>query len=106
MRNKRLIIAVLAAVVFGLVAAVYVSRYLASAPEYTKNLHNVVIAKTEIPVGSRIIAEHLTVAQFPRNVAPEGAYTKIDENVVGRVAVTRISAREPITESRLAPIGS
>jgi pilus assembly protein CpaB len=106
MRNKRLIIAVMAAVVFGLIAAVSVSRFLASAQEYTKNLHNVVIAKTEIPVGSRIIAEQLTVAQFPRNVAPEGAFAKIDDNLVGRVAVTKISAREPIMESRLAPIGS
>ena len=106
MRNKRLIIAVLAAVVFGLVAAVSVSRFLASAQEYTKNLHNVVIAKTEIPVGSRIIPEQLQVAQFPRSVAPDGAFTKIDENLVGRVAVSKISAREPITESRLAPIGS
>ena len=106
MRNKRLIIAVLAALAFGLIAAVSVSRYLANAQAYTKNLNNVVIAKVDIPVGSRIIAEQLTVAQFPRSVAPEGTYAKIDENLVGRVAVTRIAAREPITESRLAPVGS
>src|SRR5689334_9098311 len=106
MRNKRLIIAVLAAVVFGLIAAVSVSRFLANAQEYTKNLHNVVIAKTEIPVGTRIIAEQLQVAQFPRSVAPDGAFTKVDDNLIGRVAVTTISAREPITENRLAPMGS
>jgi pilus assembly protein CpaB len=106
MRNKRLIIAVLAAVAFGLVAAVSVSRYLASVQTYTKNLNNVVIAKVEIPVGSRIIAEQLTVAQFPRSVSPDGTFVKIDENLIGRVAVTRIAAREPVTESRLAPIGS
>lgn len=106
MRNKRLIIAVLAAVAFGLIAAVSVSRYLASAQEYTRNLSNVVIAKTDIEIGSRIIAEQLAVAQFPRNVAPAGTFTKIDENLVGRIAVTRIAAREPITENRLAPEGS
>lgn len=106
MRNKRLVIAIAAAVVFGLIAAVSVSRYLANAQAYTKNLNNVVIAKVEIPVGSRIIAEQLTVAQFPRSVAPDGTFAKIDENLVGRVAVTRIGAREPITETRLAPIGS
>ena len=106
MRNKRLIIAVLAALAFGLIAAVSVSRYLANAQQYTKNLNNVVIAKVDIPVGSRIIPEQLTVAQFPRSVAPEGTYAKIDEHLIGRVAVTRIAAREPITESRLAPIGS
>jgi pilus assembly protein CpaB len=106
MRNKRLIIAVAAAVVFGLIAAVSVSRYLANAQAYTKNLNNVVIAKVEIPVGSRIIAEQLTVAQFPRSVAPDGTFAKVDENLIGRVAVVRIGAREPITESRLAPVGS
>lgn len=106
MRNKRLIIAVLAAVAFGLIAAVSVSRYLASAQEYTRNLSNVVIAKTDIEVGSRIIAEQLSVAQLPRNVAPDGTFNKIDDKLVGRIAVVRISAREPITDSRLAPEGS
>src|SRR5688500_6379532 len=71
MRNKRLIIALLAAIGFGLVAAVGVSRYLTSAQAYTRNLTNVVVAKVEIPLGSRIVPEQLTVAQFPRTVAPD-----------------------------------
>ena len=106
MRNKRLIIALLAAIGFGLIAALSVSRYLSSAQAYTKNLNNVVVAKIEIPLGSKILAEQLTVAQFPRNVTPEGAFPAIDDKLIGRVAVTRIAAREPITESRLAPVGS
>ena len=105
MRNKRLIIAVLAAVAFGLIAAVSVSRYLRTAQEYTKNLNNVVIAKVDIPIGSKIIAEQLTVAQFPRNVTPEGAFTKIDAKLLDRVVLTPISAREPVTENRLAQEG-
>lgn len=106
MRNKRLIVALLAAIGFGLIAALSVSRYLSSAQAYTKNLNNVVVAKIEIPLGSKILAEQLTVAQFPRNVTPEGAFPAIDDKLIGRVAVTRIAAREPITESRLAPVGS
>ena len=106
MRNKRLIIAVLAAVAFGLIAAFSVSRYLANAQEYTKNLSNVVVAKTDIEVGESLIAERLSVAQFPRNVAPDGVFRQIDEKLIGRIAVTRISAREPITENRLAPEGA
>jgi pilus assembly protein CpaB len=106
MRNKRLIIALAAAIVFGLIAAFSVSRYLASAQAYTKNLNNVVVAKVEIPVGERIIAEHLSVVQFPKNVTPEGTFQKIDDKIVGRVALLRIAPREPLTESRLAPIGS
>ena len=72
MRNKRLIIAIAAAVVFGLIAAVSVSRYLANAREYTKNLNNVVVAKVDIPIGTRIIAEQLAITQLPRSAAPDG----------------------------------
>ena len=107
MRNKRLIIAIAAAVVFGLIAAVSVSRYLAKAQAYTKNLNNVVVATVDIPVGTRIIAEQLAVVQLPRSAAPEGTFINPDDqNLIGRVAVMRIAAREPITESRLAPLGS
>jgi len=105
MRNKRLIIALLAAITFGLIAAVSVKQYLLSAQAFSRT-NDVVMAKVAIPVGSRIIAEQLTVAQFPADVTPEGAIGKIDENLVGRVVVTAISPREPITEAKLAPVGS
>lgn len=71
-----------------------------------RNLIPTVIAKTDIPVGSRIIVEQLQVAQMPRTVVPDGAFTRIDATLIGRVVVTKIVAREPITESRLAPSGS
>src|SRR5688572_7598898 len=67
--------------------------------------HLVVVAKVEIPVGTRIIAEHLTVVQFPRNVTVEGTFPAT-EKLIDRVAMVRISAKEPITESRLAPVGA
>jgi len=65
----------------------------------------ILIAKTEIPVGSRLIAEQLQLTQMPRVIA-DGTFSKIDNAIIGRVAVTKIGAREPITESRLAPVGS
>ena len=68
--------------------------------------HPIVVAKIEIPAGSRIIAEQLQVTQLPRSMTTDGAFTRIDGTIVGRVAVTRIGAREPITESQLAPVGS
>src|SRR4029079_10353801 len=98
MRNKRLIIALLAAITFGLIAAVSVKQYLLSAQTYRSNLNDVVVAKVDIPVGSRIIPEQLAVAQFPSDVTPEGALSKIDENLIGRVVVTSIAPRDPVTE--------
>ena len=105
MRNKRLIIALLAAITFGLIAAVSVKQYLLSAQTFNR-VNEVVVAKVNIPVGSRIIAEQLTVAQFPADVTPEGAFAKVDENLIDRVVVTAISPREPVTEVKLAPVGS
>lgn len=106
MRNKRLIIALLAAIIFGLIAAVSVKQYLLSAKTFETSLNDVVVAKVDIPIGSRLIAEQLTVAQFPANVTPTGAISTIDENLVGRVVVTSLSPRDPITEAKLAPVGA
>jgi pilus assembly protein CpaB len=105
MRNKRFFIVLAGAGLFGLLAAVSVSRYLSSAQAYTKSLRGVAVAKVAIPVGSKIIAEQLTLVQFPQESTPDGAFDTV-EKLAGRVAVVNIAAREPITEARLAPEGT
>ena len=52
MRNKRLFVVLAGATVFGLVAAVAVSRYLANAQAFSRNMNAVVIAKGDIALGS------------------------------------------------------
>ena len=105
MRNKRFFIVLTGALLFGVVAAVSVSRYLSSAQAYTKSLNQVAVAKVDIPVGTKIVAEMVTMVQFPKESTPNGTYDKADK-LVGRIAVMNIAAREPITEARLAPEGS
>jgi pilus assembly protein CpaB len=105
MRNKRLIIALVGALFFGLLAAVSVSRYISNARAYTNNLTGVVVAKVDIPLGSKIIAEQLTTVRFPREAVPEGAFSTMDK-LVGRYTVVNVLSKEPIVESRLAPEGS
>ncbi len=105
MRNKRFFIVLAGALIFGVLAAVSVSKYLSTAQGYTKNLKKVVVAKVSIPLGSKIIAEQLMVVQFPTESTPDGAF-EAPEKLAGRVAVTNIAAREPITEARLAPEGT
>ena len=105
MRNKRFFIVLAGALLFGLLAAVSVSRYLSSAQAYTKNLNGVVVAKVAVPLGTKIIAEQLAVVQFPAESTPDGAFQAVDK-LVGRVAVVNIAPREPITEARLAPEGT
>ena len=105
MRNKRFFLVLVGALIFGVLAAVSVSRYLSSAQAYTKNLNKVAVAKVAIPLGSKIIPEQIMVVQFPKESTPDGAFDT-PEKLAGRVAVTNIGAREPITESRLAPEGT
>ena len=105
MRNKRLFIVLAGALLFGLLAAVSVSRYLSSAQAYTKNLNRVAVAKVAIPVGTKIIAEQVGMVQFPKESTPDGAFDSA-EKLVGRVAVANIAPRETITEARLAPVGT
>src|SRR5262245_49917059 len=104
MRNKALVFVLIGAVVFGLIAAVSVSRYLSSAASRNEMVP-VVIAKVELPLGAKVIAEQLTTVQFPRDATPDGTFDSIDK-VVGRITVTRIATREPITASRLAQLGA
>ena len=104
MRNKRLILALTGAVLCGLFAVLLVTRYLASVQDYAKDLNDIVVAKTEIPLGTKISAEQLGLLPMPNASAPEGAFRKL-EDAVGRVAVIPIGVREPITELKLAREG-
>ena len=104
MRNKRLILALCGAVICGLLAVMLVTRYIARVNTYAKDLNNVVVAKTEIPLGAKITVEQLGFAPMPNGSAPQGVFRKLEE-VAGRVAITPISLREPITDLKLAPEG-
>ena len=105
MRNKRFFIVLVGALLFGVLAAVSVSKYLSSAQAYTKNMTKVAVAKVAIPIGSKIVAEQIMVVQFPKESTPDGAFDS-PEKLAGRVAVVNIAAREPITEARLAAEGT
>ena len=105
MRNKRFFIVLVGALIFGVLAAVSVSKYLSSAQAYAKNLNRVAVAKVAIPIGTKIIPEQIMVVQFPKESTPDGAFDSA-EKLAGRVSVVNIGAREPITESRLAAEGT
>jgi pilus assembly protein CpaB len=105
MRNKRFFIVLVGALIFGVLAAVSVSKYLSSAQAYTKNLNKVAVAKVPIALGSKIVPEQIMVVQFPKESTPDGAFDA-PEKLAGRVAVVNIAAREPVTEARLAPEGT
>ena len=105
MRNKRLLFVLGGAVLFGLVAAVSVSRYLSNAQATPRNMRDVVVAKVDIPLGTQIVAEQLMRVQYPANAVPDAVFD-VEEKVVGRVVVQNVVAKEPITDFKLAAEGS
>src|SRR6185436_5421675 len=105
MRNKRFFVVLAGALVFGLLAAVTVSRYLSSAQAYGRDQNRVVVAKVAIPIGTKIIPEQVMAVQFSKESTPDGVFESV-EKLVGRVAVVNIAPREPVTENRLAPVGT
>ena len=105
MRNKRFFIVLAGALIFGLLAAVSVTRYLSSAQAYTKNLNRVAVAKVAIPLGTKIIPEQIMMVQFPPESTPDGSFDSV-EKLTGRVAVVNIAPREAVTEARLAAEGT
>jgi pilus assembly protein CpaB len=105
MRNRRLILALTGAVLCGLLGVALITRYLANVQAYTRDLGEVVVAKTDIPLGERITAEQVTLLPMPNGSVPAGAFRKVSE-VVGRVAIFPIGVRDPVTLSKLAPEGT
>jgi pilus assembly protein CpaB len=105
MRNKRFFVVLAGALVFGLLAAVSVNRYLSNAQAFSKDMTKVAVAKVAIPLGTKIVPEQVMMVQFPKESMPDGTFENADK-LAGRVAVVNIAAREPITDSRLAPEGT
>lgn len=104
MRNKALVAVLIGAVLFGLIAAVSVSRFL-TGRKPGGDLKTIVIAKVELPLGAKIVPEQLVAVEVPENATPDGTFDAV-EKVVGRITVTRIAAREPIINTRLATEGA
>jgi pilus assembly protein CpaB len=98
MRNKRFFIVLVGALIFGVLAAVSVSKYLSSAQAYTENLNRVAVANVAIPLGTKIVPEQLMVVQFPKESTPDGAFEN-PENWRDVLQSPITGAREPITES-------
>jgi pilus assembly protein CpaB len=104
MKNKALVLVLSGAVVFGLLAAMSVSKYTSTNAQ-GGDFVNMVVARVEIPLGTQLNPDQVSVVQVPKGAMPDQAFAKV-EDLVGRVAVNAIGPKEPLTEFRLAPKGS
>jgi pilus assembly protein CpaB len=103
---KRPAIFAAAAVLLFLFTAASVRNYMKSIakpepPPQTMNLAQVVVAATDIPLGTTLAAEHLRAVMWPADGLPAGAFND-PAALVGWVARASIVRNEPLLADELA----
>jgi pilus assembly protein CpaB len=102
MKNKRAIVVMAVAIVFGLAAVLLASRLLrqSAAPA-----DRIVVAASDVNLGQRITPDMLKLAEWPVGNKPQGAAGDT-KTIVGRVLKSSIQVGDPVTEAKLAPVGA
>lgn len=105
--NRRFLIALAGAVVFGLLAIYLAQVYLQQRTEriIAEKETKVIIANTDIPMGTKINAEQIREVSYPKELVPEGATRKKDE-VIDRVTLANITSKTLVLGSQLAGPGA
>lgn len=105
--NRRFLIALAGAVVFGLLAIFLAQKYVANrvTQQIAEQETNVVIAAADIPIGTEINAQQVRIERVKRNLIPEGAMLN-DREVVGRVSTADIPAKTIVMGRQLAGLGA
>ena len=65
----------------------------------------IAVANADIELGGRISPEMIRMADWPEGSVPSGAFSEAAK-LEGRVVLVSIQRGEPLTEGRLAPIGT
>jgi pilus assembly protein CpaB len=113
MKKYGTIIALGLAILFGVVAVILVNKWLsAQNPAVTVErssesvpLAQIVVAASDLSIGSRLTSENLSLTKWPRTSVPKGAFEKI-EDVEGRVNISKMVAGTPVLGAELAAPGS
>ncbi len=105
MDTRRILIALLIALVLSGGATYFVYTRLRGQTGPAVEMKKVVIAAQELPAGGVLKAEDLTTADWPANLATTGVFSKVDE-VVGRSLIYPVGDKDIIRERDLAAPGS
>ena len=106
-RTTRWVVVLLVAVVMAAAASFAVYQVIKQMPVREVEVASVeaVVAARAIPVGTMITKDYLKTVPWPARAPMAGAFSSVD-GVVNRGAVVPIAENEPITETKLAPVGS
>jgi pilus assembly protein CpaB len=92
-----------AAVIAGLGAVIIGARWLSQ--QATSSANKLVVAVSDIDLGSRLTPAMLKAVEWPANSMPKGAFSTPAE-LDSRVLRASVLSGEPVLESKLAPVGS
>jgi len=103
MKNRRALLMMALAVVFGLAAVALASRWLLRQTPGSSN--KIVVAAADVNLGQRLTPEMLKALDWPAESLPRGAL-RDPAKLVGRVLKTSVLRDEPLSEAKLAPAGT
>jgi pilus assembly protein CpaB len=105
--NKKALIVLALALVFGAITAAAVNRVLkrGSSKLAEGEVVRVVVAVSPISVGQRITPDQVKLEERPKTTLPEGTLSDITQ-VVDHVSLAEVTIGEAVLNSRLAPEGS
>jgi pilus assembly protein CpaB len=110
MQNRRALIFFGLAILFG-IAAAFTARTLledrasVAAQTTTVSTVPVVVARTDVSVGSALVALQLDTVEWPRDYVPTGAFDD-PAKLTGRVVRRPLARGEAVLEPTLLPVGS
>ena len=103
MKNTRAITMLIIAMVAGLAAVAFASRWLVQTS--TSAVTQVAVAATDLNLGEPIGPAQIRTVNWPAGSVPPGAFTD-PKSLEGRVVRTSLTRGEPVLEAKLAPIGT
>jgi pilus assembly protein CpaB len=103
MKNPRALVMVIISIIIGLGAVVLASRWVNN--QATVQSSKVVVAATDIDLGTPLSPQKLKIADWPKGSEPAGAFTDI-KALDTRVLKTSLYRGEAVLESKLAPLGA
>ena len=103
MKNLKAVGFLLLSLLIGLAAAVYAAGWLSQKGSIASN--KVVVAVTDIELGSKINAQMLSTIDWPSGSVPSGAFNDVKE-LQDRVVKVGLLRGEALLERKLAPAGT
>ena len=107
MNRTRILIAVGIALLLAVVASVGAYKFLSGRSRIAEQSRlqtvGIVVAQVDIPIGSTINPNQVTIARWPKDNFPKDALPD-PKTAVGRTALRDFTRGEPILESKLVPL--